>query len=678
MGSCAAPGRGRTGNGKSMDALQRIGRSPLTDRRTLAYVHDILMAALSFLASLYLRVGDEAFGRFEPALWPGLVIFTLTAAICYRVFGMNSGVWRYASLRDLSAIAWAVITTVLVFVLAVFVLSRRGLPELAVLPVSVPVINWFVLVVALGAPRLLYRVVKDRRLASILETNARGRIPVLLIGAGDEAELFLRAMAADREAAYRVVGILDEKGGRVGREIHGVKILGSVDDLPATVAELTAGGDRPRRIIITTLRGRLDGRGLTRLVEQAEALNLGLARLPDLTEFREDLHDTELRVRPIAIEDLLGRPQVALDKGAIGDLVAHRSVLVTGAGGTIGSELTRQVANLKPRRLVLLDNGELNLYSIELEMREQHPELAFRAVLADVRDRDRVHAILREEQPEIVFHAAALKHVPMVELNAIEGVLTNVLGTRNVADAAIAAGAAAFVLISTDKAVAPTNVMGATKRIAESYCQALDLQAINGAKFGATRFMTVRFGNVLGSTGSVVPLFERQLRAGGPLTVTHPDICRYFMTVREAVELVLQASAYGVRHREDRGRIFVLDMGAPVKIVDLARQMIHLAGLRPDKDIRIIFTGLRPGEKLYEDLFDVAEPPERTGAEGVLVASPRAVDFAILRRSLDELEAAARAGDVDRTIALLQHIVPEYARPVREEPAAAGALPAPV
>ncbi|HYC03783.1 MAG TPA: nucleoside-diphosphate sugar epimerase/dehydratase [Azospirillaceae bacterium] len=645
---------------------------PAPDRRTLAYAHDIVMAALSFVVSLYLRVGGDLWDYAEP-LAPGIAIFTLIAAGSYRFFGMNSGVWRYASLRDLLAIMRAVTATMVVFLLLMFMVTR-----LEALPRSVPLINWFVLVIMLGGPRLVYRIAKDRRLASILETNARSRIPVLLVGAGDEAEIFLRAMATDRDASYRVVGILDEKRGRVGREIHGVKILGGLDDLSAVMAELTAGGNRPRRLILTRPRSRFDGARLGELVERCEALNLTLGRLPDLTEFKDAVADGAPTVRPIQLEDLLGRPQVALDRHAIGDLIKGRRVVVTGAGGTIGSELVRQIAGLGPARMALVDNGEFNLYSIELETRETHPDLDLRAVLCDVRDRPRVLQVMREEQPELVFHAAALKHVPMVELNPVEGVLTNVLGTRNVADAAIASGAAAMVLISTDKAVSPTNVMGATKRVAECYCQALDLVASSGTRGFETRFMTVRFGNVLGSTGSVVPLFTRQLRAGGPLTVTHPDVCRYFMTVREAVELVLQASAHGmqVKGESERGRLFVLDMGQPVKIVDLARQMIRLAGLSPDKDIKIVFTGLRPGEKLFEEMFDVAEPPERTEAEGVLIASPRSVDLAILRRSLDELEAAAHAGDEGRVVGLLQHIVPEYTRAgPAAPPPAGGALP---
>lgn len=628
----------------------------LKDRRILAYAHDISVAFVSFFLSMYLRLGSDLSIK-DPQILFSAGIFSVIAAVSYNMFGMNSGVWRYASLRDLLAITRAVTATILIFLLMVFLTTR-----LACIPRSVPLINWFVLVVMLGGPRLLYRMLKDRRLANILENGNRGRIPVLLVGAGDETEIFIRAVTGNRESPYRVVGILDDKGSRVGREIHGIKILGGLGKLEDVVGELTAGGMAPRRLVLTRASQRLSGPELGALVERCAAINLSVARLPALTDFKDASGDKAVTVRPIAIEDLLGRPPVALNLRAIGGLISGRTVLITGAGGTIGSELTRQIAGFAPRRLILFDNGEYNLYLIDLELRESHPTLDCRPVMGDVRDRKRVLEIFHEEHPDLVFHAAALKHVPMVEINPVEGVMTNILGTRNVADAAIATGVPAMVLISTDKAVRPTNVMGATKRVAESYCQALDIVASSGAKGAQTRFMTVRFGNVLGSTGSVVPLFNRQLQAGGPLTVTHPEVCRFFMTVREAVELVLQASAYGMRagNNNDRGRIFVLDMGQPVKIADLARQMIRLAGLRPGQDIDIVYTGLRPGEKLYEEMFAATEPPERTSVEGVLVASPRAVDLAILRRSLDELEATATAGDVPRLRNLLAHIVPDY------------------
>jgi O-antigen biosynthesis protein WbqV len=358
-----------------------------------------------------------------------------------------------------------------------------------------------------------------------------------------------------------------------------------------------------------------------------------------------------------------------LDRNAMEELVRGKRVLVTGAGGTIGGELARQVAALGPSHLTLIDNSEFALYSIDLEIRERAPLLPRTAVLANVRDDRRIATAIRAARPELVFHAAALKHVPIVEDNPEEGVLTNVVGTRNVVDACVAERVAAMVLISTDKAVNPVAVMGASKRLAESYCQSLNLARAAGDDI-ATRFITVRFGNVLGSTGSVVPLFERQLAQGGPLTVTHPDMTRYFMTVREAVELVLEATVLGTGDG-DSVAIYVLDMGTPVRIMDLARQMIRLAGLRPNDDIKIEITGLRPGEKLHEELFHTAEKTEPTRYPGVLIARPRPLNRATLATGIDQLAQAARARDRALVSGTLRALVPEY-HPNGTLPAAEG------
>ena len=403
-----------------------------------------------------------------------------------------------------------------------------------------------------------------------------------------------------------------------------------------------------------------------RLLDSADALAIPLARLPRLTDFERNLDNPERALEPIALEDLLGRPQAVLDRDGMARLIRGRRILVTGAGGTIGAELARQIAALSPGRLILLDNGEFALYGIEMELRERFPGLHPVPLLRDVRDRAQIDEVVAAEKPEIIFHAAALKHLPMVEANPIEGVLTNVVGSRNVAEAARTFGTRLVVIISTDKAVNPASVMGATKRLAESFCQALDLyEARRRAPLShGTRYVTVRFGNVLGSTGSVVPLFQRQLAAGGPLTVTDPEVTRFFMTVREAVELVLQASALSPESEatDARGKIFVLDMGEPVKIVDLAHQMIRLAGLRPGRDVAIEYIGLRPGEKLHEELFHPAEPLIPTGNPAIRLAAPRTADYAMLARSIDELEENARARREERLLQLLGRLVPEYRR----------------
>jgi len=614
-----------------------------------AYGHDIVMAALSFAVALYLRLGDEAIfdptgtSPYDDLLLPGSLAFATIAAAVFLPMGLYRGIWRYASMEDLIAIAKAVSVTILLFLAVVFLTAK-----LSILPRSVLIINWFVLMALLGGPRFLYRLFKDRRIG--LESGDAPRVPVLLAGAGDEAEQFIRALGRSQHAPYRVVGIVSRTPERVGREIRGVPVLGTADGLAAAVDRLKAQGRAPQRLVLAS--DAFDGAEVRALLDAAAQCGMTLARVPRLTDLKAGVED-RIEVRPIAVEDLLGRPQTPLDRDAMRGFVAGRRVLVTGAGGSIGGELVRQLLPLAPARLVLLDSSEYALYQIDMEAQRGGGAIPRRAVLTDVRDRERVRELFAAEEPEIVFHAAALKHVPLVELNAAAGAAVNVAGTVNVADAAREAGAAAMVMISTDKAVNPTSVMGTTKRVAEMYCQALGMKGEGG-----TRFVTVRFGNVLGSTGSVVPLFQAQLAEGGPLTVTHPDMTRYFMTIREAVELVIEAAAKG---SAGEGKLFVLDMGPPVRIVDLARQMIRLAGRKPDQDIKIAFTGIRPGEKLFEEIFHGAEPLAPSGLPGIFIAAPRAPDAVRLAAALQDLDRAARAGDDNAVRDALRRIVPEYA-----------------
>jgi O-antigen biosynthesis protein WbqV len=621
----------------------------ISGRGLVAYLHDIVMAGVSFALTLYLRLGDDIFFYNSGPIIQGGVVFVVICAGIFWFSGLYRGVWRYASMNDLLAITRAVTVAVATFLIVMFLWTR-----LAGLPRSIIPINWFVLMALLGGPRFIYRLVKDRRFDFGAENgNGNGnRIGVLLVGAGDGAELFIRALGRTENANYQVVGIISDRADRIGSQIHGIEVLGATDDLVGVVKKLRRQGIRPQRVVLT--KDDMDGARVRRLLEHADSFGLTLARLPQLTDFKSGIADT-VEVKPVAVEDLLGRPQAALDQDAMARLIEGRRVLITGAGGSIGSELVRQVCDLSPSEIGLLDNSEHALYTINQETAERWPHLARHAIIADVRDRNRLNQVFGMLSPDLVFHAAALKHVPMVEENVVEGASTNVLGTINVADTCVAHGVAEIVVISTDKAVNPTSVMGASKRIGESYCQALDLVRGDG---GGTRFATVRFGNVLGSTGSVVPLFQRQLANGGPITVTHPDMTRYFMTVREAVELVLQASALGGQSTD--GKIFVLDMGEPIRIMDLAEQMIRLAGLKPGKDVKIEITGTRPGEKLFEEIFHGSEPPVPTECPGVLLAAPRAGNLDELRSAIAELSEACEKNDVDAILGVIRSLVPEY------------------
>jgi len=481
-------------------------------------------------------------------------------------------------------------------------------------------------------------------------------VPTVVVGVNATSELFIRATSNNPNAAFQVIAVLDWDGRNVGRSVHRVPVMGKVGDAQEVVECIKQMKVRPQRILISEQHPRFDVEGL---FSAAESLGLGVAYLPSPGELLRSGKPGRAAVNDLTTQDLLRRPMVVLNDRELRGMIEGRRVLVTGAGGSIGSELCKQIAQFKPAELVMLDLSEYNLYTIGNQISEVAPELRKRGVLADIRDAERIRRVFDVHRPAIVFHAAALKHVHLVESNPDQGLLTNTIGTRNIADAAIAAGALAFVQISTDKAVNPAGLMGASKRLAEYYTQSLDLGQ-NGPLNGParTKFVTVRFGNVLGSSGSVVPLFQRQLEKGGPLTVTHPDMKRYFMTIGEAVSLVLQASAYGIKAPHERGRVLVLDMGQPVRVLEIARQMIKMAGYRPDEDIKIEFIGLRPGEKLEEELFDDSEDLIQTDVAGILSARPVPLPLEQLQPILNELADLARSGAVDQLKQRVAEIVP--------------------
>jgi FlaA1/EpsC-like NDP-sugar epimerase len=618
-------------------------------RNGIAALHDAIMSGACFLGALYIRLGDDQMAQVEPYLVRGTGLFV---AVCMTVFlsmRLYRGIWRYASMRDMVNLAKAVSLAILIFASLMFLLNRlEGLPR------SVLFILWLLMLVTLGGARFAYRALKDRTVVWAWTMDEVYKLPVLLVGAGDAAEQFIRDSRRDGTAPYEVVGLTDENLSSRGRTIHGIPIYGNHEVIPTIIRKLERKGKRPVKLIVSD--EQVSGTYMRELLDMADGMGIPLARLPRLSEFKTGTA-AKNELRAIAVEDLLGRAQNTLDRDSMKRMIAGKRVLVTGAGGTIGGELARQIASYEPHQLVIVELSEFHMYKIERELRETYPLLKLTCILCDVRDAQHIDRVFAVHQPELVFHAAAIKHVPIAEENIEETVLTNVFGSRNVANACLTHHTDVMVMISTDKAVNPTNVMGASKRLAESFCQALGQQ-----QYGAhiTRFVTVRFGNVLGSTGSVVPLFTEQLAKGGPLTVTHPDMTRYFMTVREAVELVLQASVLGNEHTDKNEFIFVLDMGQPVRILDLAVQMIRLAGLRPNEDIKISFTGLRPGEKLYEELFHFSENAAKTSHASIFLASPRFTDMQKLAPALESLVAACKARHAEKALGLLKELVPEF------------------
>ncbi len=599
--------------------------------RTAAFLHDLLMVPAAWLLAYWMRFNLEPIPSqyLDMALHVLPLVMGLCASI-YWLFGLYRGVWRFASLPDLIRIFKAVTAATVAVVAALFVYNR-----LQDLPRSVPPLFLLLQLMLLAGPRLSYRWLKDHRLA--LGTGSR----VLVVGAGRAGEMLVRDMLRDRERTYFPVAFVDDRLRRQGGDIHGIPIRGSTEEIPDLVAELDID-------LILLAIPSASAHEMQRLVALCERAGRAFRTVPQLQNLLTG-QVTINQLRPVSIEDLLGRNPVILDWGGIRAGLADRVVLVTGAGGSIGSELCRQIIAAKPRRLLLVDNGEFNLYRLEMELAERHPGLDSARHLLDVADEVAIDALFFRERPQIVFHAAAYKHVPLLEDQIRAAVRNNVLGTRVVAEAAGRWGCERFVLISTDKAVNPANVMGASKRAAEILCQDLALRS-------STRYMTVRFGNVLGSAGSVMPLFQRQIEAGGPVTVTDPDIERFFMTIPEACQLIMQAAVIGAG-----GEIFVLDMGEPVKIRYMAEQMIRLAGLEPGRDIEIGYIGLRPGEKRFEELFYDAEDLVATSHPKIHVArrpdTPPETDAVA---ALAGLRAALAAGDESALRAGLRGLVPQW------------------
>lgn len=615
---------------------------------------DFVLATMSVACAFYIY-GRGQMPRLDDVIQQGLAFAAIYVVFSY-VFGTHRNVWRYTSAGDMVDIARAAVATLFVFGL----FQHFFVPKFVYAPTFI-VTQGLILLAIVTGQRLLHRLRHEGFFSRQDKDNDHTRSRIILVGAGQRADKFIKIVRLNPHYGYEIVGIVDNSRTLFGEMMHGIPILGKGKHLETILSELASAGKSPQRLVFTetVVGGGADLMDIPAdILSHPEQYGLKLSRLGDFTAFQEGVEgseaETTIPMKPIAIEDLLGRPQTHLDVKSIRDLIAGKRVLVTGAGGSIGGELSRQIAALGPEAMALLDFSEYNLYALELDLNDMHLDFPWRCMLCNVRVAEQIRKVFDEFRPDIVFHAAALKHVPLVEANASEGVLTNIAGTRIVAEACTEFGVNIMVQISTDKAVKPCNVMGATKRLGEYLTQALDLEN------NKTRFVTVRFGNVLGSSGSVVPLFKKQLERGGPLTVTHPDICRFFMTISEAVSLVLQGSSHAMNHPDERGRILVLDMGEQIKIVDVANQMIRLAGLRPGTDVKIEYVGLRPGEKMYEELFDTNEARTDTDSHKILAAVGQPIDGAVLRRSVSTLEDAARKGDDSAVIRLLQGVVPGY------------------
>ena len=599
----------------------------LNPRTALAFLHDLAAAAAAWIIAFWLRFNLDVPALYGAMMRESLMWVVPLQAAVFLIFGLYRGIWRYASLPDLKRIVYAVVIAVLA-VSALLLMLRIATPR------SVLIIDPVLLIMIMGGSRFAYRVWKEQSFGAITQAE---REPVIVIGAEEATVALLKELA--RSTQYRVAAIFDDDATMAGRQLQGVSVVGPVSDIPRRLPRLGA----HQAIIAMPAATRGARRRAVTICAEAGLKVMTVPSYDDLVSGKVTIS----QLRHVELDDLLGRDPVVLDTAGLREWIKDRVIMVTGAGGSIGSELCRQIARFNPARLVLFEASEFALYNIEQEFLRTHAALPLVCAIGDVKDEMRVDQVMRAHRPSVVFHAAAYKHVPLMETdNVWQAILNNVAGTHVVAQCAVNHQVDKFVLISTDKAVNPTSVMGASKRLAEMVCQALQ-QATR------MRLVVVRFGNVLGSTGSVIPKFRQQIAAGGPITVTHPDIRRYFMSIPEAAQLVLQAGLMG-----NGDEIFVLDMGEAVLIVDLARDLIRLSGFG-ENEIRIVFTGLRPGEKLYEELLATDENSLPTPHPKLRIAKARQENSAWLATLLEWLKRPEPPGDAAARNDLARW-VPEY------------------
>lgn len=611
--------------------LMRILRHP----RAAVVGHDLVMVVVSWLVAGFIIRHDGLPGVVQslPMLSEIALILTIQGLVLWST-GLYKGLWRFASFPDMWNIARAALfgTVLIIATLTLFFPAeiRQALGAILIYP--------GMLFITLGLPRMCYRFWKDSHFPSNHEMTGLKR--VLVLGAGRSGALLERELR--HRGGFDVIGFLDDDRRLRGAQVHGVPVLGLIEKLPRVAREVNAD------LVIIAMPSATNQQ-MQHVVETCELSGIEFRTLPTLN----DLGNKATRIddlKRVVIDDLLGREPVSLKWDSIRDGLSGKRVMITGGGGSIGSELCRQIARLNPVELIVVDNSEYALYRIDHELHSDFQDLIFYSVLGDICDSATVEKVVGEYKPDMIFHAAAYKHLPILQTQVREAFRNNVLGTMRLAEAAERHSVGTFVLISTDKAVNPANIMGATKRVAEMYCQNMNARS-------RTRYITVRFGNVLNSNGSVVPLFKEQIARGGPVTVTHPEISRYFMTISEASQLIMQAAVLG-----SGGEIYVLDMGEPVKITYLAEQLIRLSGKVPGRDIEIVYTGLRPGEKLFEELFHELEPYEQTRHEKIFLAHPREANWESLGADLREVELAVKRYDTTKILHILFKLVPELAK----------------
>ena len=626
----------------------------LTSRQVLIVLHDLLATMAAIVVTFLMRFEGTALTERLRGLERFLPFFLLYAAVVYFILGLHRNKWRFTSIPDLYNLFRASTVLAISLLALDYVLVAPNIYGTFFFGKVTILLYWFLQMFFLGGLRVVYRYFHYAR--TLQRVKVADATPTLILGRAADAEVLLRGIESGAVKKIWPVGVLSPSDADRGQSIRGIPVLGDIDDLEGVVADLESRGDRVRRLVLAPSALTLEARPEAILI-RARRLGLNMSQMPSL-----DTGGSAVQLSPVAVEDLLLRPSVKIDYRRLEDFVTGKAIVVTGGGGSIGSEICDRIVTFGAARLLVIEHSEPALHAVTDALKGKQSAAEIVGRIADIRDRQRIMSLVGQFKPDIVFHAAALKHVPMLEQDWDEGIKTNVFGSINVADAAAAAGATAMVMISTDKAIEPVSVLGATKRLAEMYCQALDDEFSRRAVAGhqPMRLISVRFGNVLASNGSVVLKFKSQIEAGGPVTVTHPDMVRYFMTIREACDLVVTAATHALGDRADDVSVYVLNMGQPVKIVDLAERIIRLSGLEPGRDIQISYTGIRPGERLNEILFARGEETSEIGIPGIVAAKPVRPPLDAIRAWVATLEQGVARGERAAIYNVLRDAVPEF------------------